>query len=503
MRSLTAASLLLLASLVPSTASATVTQPNGQVMPQDSMNGEVQIYTMFAARGEPIHWQNDAASTPATFSPLCDFRATLVLRETGSSLGVGWYNAAPIGTTPPTPGEIHLIVPAGSPVGTVITGADIRSNPAYAGGDVGFALVGWQTHFTEAHLNPVCTGCASPGPWVMAVIYRSQTIPNAYYVAFEDGPVGAGPGEFNNDGDYNDYVYLFEGLVCRGGGQMCDTGMAGICGQGLTECNAGGVSCRAVVSPTDERCNGLDDNCDGTVDEGDLCPAGQICDRGTCVAHCVEDGCFDGQVCTSNGTCVETACATVTCPAGQVCREGSCRGACDGIVCPGVQVCRAGRCVDPCDGIVCGPEQVCRGGVCWRRCGCSPCDTGLACDPTSGQCVEPGCVDASCSADTVCRAGRCVDPCEGAVCPSGQRCEAGQCRDVPPTERDAGVNDGGSDGDAGFDGSVGDGAMGDGGDSTGTRSGCGCSTPGGTERSFGWAWALGAVLALVRRRRRA
>ena len=43
-----------------SSALATVTQPNGLVVPLDSMNGEVQLYTLFTNLGEAIDWKTDA-----------------------------------------------------------------------------------------------------------------------------------------------------------------------------------------------------------------------------------------------------------------------------------------------------------------------------------------------------------------------------------------------------------------------------------------------------------
>jgi hypothetical protein len=44
----------------------------------------------------------------------------------------------------------------------------------------------------------------------------------------------------------------------------------------MTDCNPG--------VPTPEACNLLDDDCDGLVDDGNLCAGGQTCQSGTCVA---------------------------------------------------------------------------------------------------------------------------------------------------------------------------------------------------------------------------
>ena len=425
-------------------AGATVTEPNGLVVPRDSMNGEVQLYTLFSMRSEALDFQTDAATTPAVFSPLCNFRATFVLHQAGLNLGVGWYNVDPAATTPPAASDIHVIVPPGSPVGTVVTSMNIRGDAAYRGGLVGFALVGSQTHYSEQRWNPSCASCPVPGPWATAVVYPSRVTPNSFYVAFEDGNVGAAPGSFNNDGDFNDDVFFFEGLSCDGGNQPCDTGMPGICGHGLTECSASGVTCHAVVTPRAESCNGLDDDCNGTIDDGSsLCSAGEVCDNGNCVPACVEGSCFAGETCTTRGTCVETPCATVTCPSEQTCVAGTCRGACDGVVCPGSQECHGGRCVDPCAGITCATGTACARGVCIPSCNCQPCGTGTACQDASGLCVDSGCETLTCGASQVCRAGACVDACAGATCPHGQMCSAGECVDIPPMP-DAGTPDSGA-----------------------------------------------------------
>lgn len=54
------------------------------------------------------------------------------------------------------------------------------------------------------------------------------------------------------------------------------------------ECSAG--SCVLLPGDQDagsacgaEACNGIDDDCDGTVDNGVLCPAGQVCSNGACL----------------------------------------------------------------------------------------------------------------------------------------------------------------------------------------------------------------------------
>ena len=56
-----------------------------------------------------------------------------------------------------------------------------------------------------------------------------------------------------------------------GGGVACNTGEPGICAAGTTLCSAGLIACNPNQEPAPEVCNGLDDNCDGTVDEDCAC----------------------------------------------------------------------------------------------------------------------------------------------------------------------------------------------------------------------------------------
>jgi len=505
------AALAALASAEP--AAALVTQPNGQIMPVDSMNGEIQLYTLFQNRGEPIDFQADGGTTPAVFSPLCDFTAEYVLHESASSLGVGWYNVDPNASQPPT--DIHVIVPAGSAVGTVITAADIKDDPAYTGGLIGFALLGagWQTHYSEPQWNVLCSGCNPPGNWITAVIYASVVTPNAYYLAFEDGPVGANPNSFNNDGDYNDYVYFFTGLTCAGGGEPCETGLPGVCGPGVTQCTSAGVVCQGLVPSSGESCDGLDNDCNGVADEGDLCQPGFVCDKGNCVEACSDDEfvCPPNKVCDASGYCVDPSCAGVDCPGGQVCTGGTCEAPCDGVVCPYPTVCRVGACVDPCANVMCEQGQVCDAGVCKAPCSCAPCPDGLTCEAQSGLCLDPACVGVTCQPGTHCVGGNCVDACEGATCPSGQICMAGACVEDPSSGAGggsgttSGVTVGvGSGGGAGVGGSGGAPGGGSAGGGAGEDGGCGCRAAGaeGAGRAAGLGGAALLALGLLGMRRR-
>jgi hypothetical protein len=71
-----------------------------------------------------------------------------------------------------------------------------------------------------------------------------------------------------------------DGAVDEGtDGDACSTGVGACRGVGRTVCAAGELRCDAVAgSPTDEICNGVDDDCDGEADDGlvgPVCAAGE------------------------------------------------------------------------------------------------------------------------------------------------------------------------------------------------------------------------------------
>jgi len=297
-------------------------------------------------------------------------------------------------------------------------------------------------------------------------------------------------------------------VSCPGTGEVCDTGMMGACGVGVTQCVGRDVVCSPVGTMSAERCNGTDDDCDGSTDEGgDLCStAGDICVRGSCVPPCFEGGCGEGESCNADGICVGSACVDVTCPEGQRCRGGSCVGACDGIVCPHNQQCVAGRCTDLCDVLTCPDGELCVDGACVAQCPCRECDAGQTC-LADGSCIDSACDIVTCDPGFYCEAGECRDACAGAVCPEGQRCQAGDCVDGPAPMADAGVPPGTGDGGApppppGIDG----GGMEDTDGGVDRRPpargdpGCNCRAA-GRDRAPSLAWLL-APLAFVLWRRR-
>lgn len=108
-----------------------------------------------------------------------------------------------------------------------------------------------------------------------------------------------------------------------GGGGACTTGQAGVCSSGTRTCQSGQLACVRNTAPSAEKCDALDNDCDGPVDE-DFTNKGAACTSGLGV--CQRSGTF---VCKADGT--GTVCSAV--PGAPT--AASCDGAdndCDGIV---------------------------------------------------------------------------------------------------------------------------------------------------------------------------
>ncbi|MBN8613279.1 MAG: hypothetical protein J0L92_21985 [Deltaproteobacteria bacterium] len=298
-------------------------------------------------------------------------------------------------------------------------------------------------------------------------------------------------------------------VMCPGAGEDCEIpGAEGVCAIGRTSCMGADIVCAPQFESGAERCDNLDNDCDGMVDDGSgLCTEPQICASGRCVDPCFEGGCLEGQSCTSAGTCVETACVDVVCDPGERCEGGECVEGCDGVTCPMGQACIAGRCVDGCATIMCDPScEACDAGRCVPRCTAGSCPSGQTC-ASDGLCRSSAC-GSGCPAGQVCGASGCVDACEGVSCPVGEICDDGACVTAPPVMVDAGprpmMDDSGLPppdafvvdflADAGMDAATER--------PIGRRAGCTCEVPSRSSAPSSLAWlALGALGLLIARRR--
>jgi hypothetical protein len=106
-----------------------------------------------------------------------------------------------------------------------------------------------------------------------------------------------------------------------GGGVACNSGQPGVCAAGTSVCRAGRVQCDANRAPGAEACNGLDDDCDGTVDDGN--PGG----GGVCVSGQPGDCSAGTQACVNGAL----RCNPNAAPGAEVCdgRDNDCDGATD------------------------------------------------------------------------------------------------------------------------------------------------------------------------------
>jgi hypothetical protein len=244
--------------------------------------------------------------------------------------------------------------------------------------------------------------------------------------------------------------------------------------EGLTDCDA--------LQPAEETCNGLDDNCNGDVDEGDVVEGLGICDDGN---ECTEDQCLgadgcesaplsegeckDGDPCTVADHCEEGACVgnPVLCDDDNPCTDDGCDGAggcvfennaddCDdGDPCTVADQCEAAKCVGvtvPCE---CQANEDCLefedGNLCNGTLICNLEEWPYKCEVAFETVVE--CEEPAAGPDAICQQSFC-DPetgqcaliadhegfaCEdGDACTIGDKCVAGTC--VPGVPNTCGDN---------------------------------------------------------------
>jgi MYXO-CTERM domain-containing protein len=290
-----------------------------------------------------------------------------------------------------------------------------------------------------------------------------------------DAPTVAPQQEVCNGIDDNCNGQVDEGTL-PGVGEACGNGL-GACMAGTIICQNGKLVCNVTSMPKTEVCNGIDDNCDGIVDNGNfpetgqpclcpgllqsqvgvgICKAGKLACAGALGFVCT--GCVlpaAGEICNGqDNNCDGQPDTTGNCPNGFGCKDGACTLQCSGgefpcplgykcvsnycipqrcasVSCPTDQHCDedTGACVDDCAGVVCTQAtQTCMQGRC-VDCNELGCEAGKIC--VGGMCQTDKCLGVVCGTNQYCQDGGCVDLCEPDKCSSNQSCVAGTCAPDP------------------------------------------------------------------------
>jgi len=185
------------------------------------------------------------------------------------------------------------------------------------------------------------------------------------------------------------------------------------CNKGVTQCVGGKIVCSSTSNPQAEVCNGKDDDCNGLVDDGVFPGVGDTC---------LCPGLDASQV------------GVGICKAGKKVCKGVDGIQCDGCVLPQPEICNGKD--DDCDGVAdhnatCPSGFGCQDGACAILCRADefPCPTGYDC--VNSYCVPNRCRNVQCLIDQKCdnATGSCVDLCYQVSCLSGQTCMGGKCLD--------------------------------------------------------------------------
>jgi hypothetical protein len=235
--------------------------------------------------------------------------------------------------------------------------------------------------------------------------------------------------------------------VCFQGGCV-EASCVGVACSGGKVCSAGSCQCPAGKTDCSGTCNALQVDATHCGTCSTVCPGGQACVAGQCVAN----ACTGGKT-MCGGSCVDTQSDPANC------------NAC-GAACGGGRNCVSGACACPSGLTYCGTACVNLGtdtsncGMCGRSCAGGSCGSGVCSCPSGSVACNGSCVSTAtdpnncgtcshvCSPTQSCDAGFCGCPtgqtqCNGVcipteadnlncgqcnkVCPSGQYCSAGAC----------------------------------------------------------------------------